>query len=79
LVILVVAGYWWAKGAHMGWSQNLIPTVATDEVTGLEHITYEKGFMPGIDLLATGAAGAVVLWLVSLFLARRTYKKSTHP
>ncbi len=75
LVTLVVSGYWWAKGAHMGWSQNLIPKVTIDEVTGLEHITYQSGYIPGIDLVAIGAASGLFLWLGSLFFGRRTQNK----
>lgn len=78
VAVVVVSAYWWTKGAHLGWSQNLIPTAATDEITGLEYVTYKSGFTPGIDLLAVGGAGAVLLWIVSLFLGRRTDKNSSH-
>jgi hypothetical protein len=69
LVILVgTAGFWAAKGAHRGWSQNRVPVSQTDEITGIDYITYEERFVPGVDVLAAGAGLATALFALSFFI-----------
>ena len=70
-LILVLAGaaYWAVAGANRGWTKNNIPIKTVDEVTGIEGITYEKRFVPGVDFLGVVAIGAAVLTGVS-FLFR---------
>lgn len=57
--------YWLTAGAHRGWSQNRVPVVQTDEVTGIAFTTYENRFVPGIEILATGVALAAGLFAFS--------------
>jgi hypothetical protein len=64
-------GFWAAKGAHRGWSQDKVPVKAVDEVTGLEHITYEDRYVPGVDFLAGGLALAGAVAGTSLFLRKK--------
>jgi polyisoprenoid-binding protein YceI len=57
---------WLATGANRGWTKTSIPKKTLDEVTGIEAITYEKGFVPGVDFLGATLLGAGVLASASL-------------
>lgn len=71
LLALVATGVWWAAtGAHRGWSKNTVQVLELDPITGIEKITHEDRFVPGVDTLALGAGAAAVLFGAS-FLIRR--------
>jgi len=62
LALVLLAGGWWlAAGAHRGWTQTLVPVKTLDEVTGIEGITYQRRFVPGVDFLAAAVLGAGAL------------------
>lgn len=65
------AVWWAADGAHPGWSKNTVAVHTLDEITGIEQITYEKRFVPGIDTLAFGLVVAVGLSGLSALIGRR--------
>jgi hypothetical protein len=73
---VTTAGYWAAKGAHTGWSQNRVPVTKTDEITGIAYIVYEDRFVPGVDALAAGVGLAGGLFAASFFF-RPKNKKTT--
>lgn len=75
LLLLGVVGFWAAKGAHTGWSMNQVPVKQTDEITGIEFVTYDQRFVPGIEFLGGGVGFATGLFVVSLLFKR----KSTQP
>lgn len=78
LRFLAIAGllaglvFWWAKGAHTGWSMHRVPSKQTDEVTGIEFVTYEERYVPGVDFLGLLAGAGVALLAVSFFIQRKT-------
>lgn len=72
LLLLGVVGFWAAKGAHTGWSMNQVPVKQTDEITGIEFVTYEKRFVPGVEFLGGGAGLAAGLFAVSLLFKRKS-------
>jgi len=65
--------YWSGKGAHTGWSMDRVPTTQVDEITGIEFITYEDRFVPGIEWLG-GAVGLAVLSFGLSFFFRNKEK-----
>lgn len=70
LVLIVAAVALWAStGANRGWTKTSVPVKTLDEVTGIEGITYEKQFVPGLDFLGAVLLGAGVLTGIS-FLFR---------
>ncbi len=71
IVAVATAGYWAAQGAHRGWSQNRVPVKSVDEVTGLEHVTYEDRYVPGVDFLGGGLLVAGVLAGASLLFRQK--------
>ncbi|MDQ5977388.1 MAG: hypothetical protein QG602_360 [Verrucomicrobiota bacterium] len=72
VLLIGVVGFWTAKGAHTGWSMNQVPVKQLDEITGIEFVTYEKRFVPGIEFLAGGAGLAAGLFVVSLLFKRQS-------
>lgn len=70
VLFLGTVGFWAAKGAHTGWSQNRVPVPQTDEITGIEYVTYEDRFVPGVEFLAGGVGLAAGLLVASLFFKR---------
>ena len=61
ILALAAAGCWLAAGANLGWTKTSVPLKTVDEVTGLDHIEWQKKFVPGIDFLgATLVAAGVV-------------------
>jgi hypothetical protein len=53
--------FWAAAGANRGWTKTSVPRKTVDEVTGIEGVSYEKRFVPGVDLLGAALAGAGIL------------------
>jgi hypothetical protein len=72
LLVLGGLGFWIATGANTGWTKNSIPKKTIDDVTGIEAITYEKKFVPGIELMGGIIVGAGALAGLSfLFRSRK--------
>ncbi len=78
-VILAVGsiGWWLAAGANRGWTKTSVAVKETDEITGITVDKYEKRFVPGIELLGTALAGAVVLAGASFLFGKK--KTQTDP
>lgn len=75
LVAAVMAG-WLFLGGHRGWTKTTVTRWEKDPVTEIEGPVIEKRFVPGVDLLAVGLAGALTLFIVSLFV-RKTESTNT--
>ena len=73
LIVLAAAGFWLTAGANRGWTKNQVEKKSLDEVTGIEGVSYEKKFVPGMDFLGAAVIGAAFLTGVS-FLLRNTNK-----
>jgi len=71
LVLAAVVGWWASTGAHRGWSKNTVEVRTLDEITGIEQITYDDRFVPGVDTLALGAAAAAALAGLSFAFGRK--------
>jgi hypothetical protein len=53
--------FWAAAGANRGWTKTSIPKKIVDQVTGIEGVSYEKHFVPGVDFLGAALLGAGIL------------------
>lgn len=71
VLALAVIAWWLIAGAHRGWTKTSVPVKTLDEITGIEAITYEKRFVPGVDFLGAGLIAAGTL-LGASFLFRKT-------
>lgn len=75
LIALATVVIWLATGANRGWTKTSVMVKTPDPVTGIEGISYEKKFLPGVDFLGAAFGGAVLLAGVSFFF--RKSKKQT--
>lgn len=66
LVLVASVVVWLATGANRGWTNTSVAIKTLDDVTGIEGITYQKKFIPGVDFL--GAAGLAALLLAGTSL-----------
>ena len=74
-LVLLAGGLWLAAGANRGWTKTAVPVKTTDEVTGIEGISYQPRFVPGVDFLGAVALGAGALAGVSLLFRTKTTTK----
>lgn len=73
--ILIVSAVilWLALGANHGWTKTSVLKKTLDPVTGIEGISYESRFVPGVDFLAAAAIVAGLLGGASfLFRTKQT-------
>ena len=78
LLVLVAAVTWLGTGANRGWTKTSVPVKTLDEVTGIEGITYQKAFLPGVDLLGAAFGGAALLAGASLFFRKPQTNQPTN-
>ena len=71
VVALSALAFWAARGANRGWTKTEKEVRTMDEVIGIEKITYEKGFWPGVELLGGALLGAGVLAGASLLIRNK--------
>ena len=77
LVVLLAAGVTWlATGANRGWTKTSVPVKTLDAVTGIEGITYQPKFLPGVDFL--GAAFVVAAALAGTSFLFRNKNKTNN-
>ena len=74
-ILLVTAGTWAGTGGNRGWTKTSVAVKTLDDVTGIEGITYQKKFLPGVDFLGAGAGLAILLAGTSLFFRKPTSSK----
>jgi hypothetical protein len=70
LVALIAAVTWLATGASRGWTKTSVPVKTLDDVTGIEGITYQPKFQPGVDFLGAALLSAAVLAAASFFFPK---------
>jgi hypothetical protein len=68
-VVLATLIFWSATGFNRGWTKTSLPVKTVDDVTGIEAVTYQKKFIPGVDFLAA-AMGVGILFFGTSFLFR---------
>jgi hypothetical protein len=64
--------FWAAAGANRGWTKTSVPKKIVDQVTGIEGVSYEKHFVPGVDFLGAALMGAGILAGISLLLRTKS-------
>jgi len=74
-VVLAAVGTWLVTGANRGWTKTSVMVKTLDPVTGIEGITYQDKFLPGVDFL--GAAAGIAAALAGGSLLFRSKNKTT--
>jgi len=64
--------FWAAAGTNRGWTKTSVPRKIVDQVTGIEGVTYEKHFVPGVDFLGAALVGAGILAGISTLLRTKS-------
>lgn len=72
VVALVAVVFWTVAGANRGWTKTSVAVKAVDEVTGLEGITYQSRFVPGLDFLGGALLAAGILAGASFVFQNKT-------
>ncbi len=67
---LFAFAFWAAAGWNKGWTKNQIAIPQTDEITGIEFITYQDHFAPGLELLSAAFFFSIALFGIT-FLRRK--------
>jgi hypothetical protein len=74
ILALVVAlggvAAWAATGANRAWTKTEVQVKTLDEVTGIEGISYQKKFQPGVDFLGVTFGCAALLAGASFFFRK---------
>lgn len=78
IVALASVAVWLVTGANRGWTKTSELIKTMDEVTGIEGITYQKRFAPGLDFLGAALLGAGILTAAS-FLFRKHNNQIKNP
>lgn len=78
LVVLASVVTWVATGANRGWTKTSQPIKTLDPITGIEGITYQPKFYPGVDFLGAAFAAAGLLAGASL-LCRNQNQTNVKP
>ena len=78
LILLGAIGTWLATGANRGWTKTSVAVKTLDEVTGIEGITYQKKFLPGVDFLGVAFGGAALLAGASFFFRKPKTNQPTN-
>jgi hypothetical protein len=71
-IVLAAVTIWVVTGANRGWTKTSVQVKTLDPVTGIEGITYQDKFLPGVDFLGAAAGLAVVLAGSSLFFSNKS-------
>ena len=70
VVALAAVTTWLATGANRGWTKTSVPVKTLDAVTGIEGISYQKRFQPGVDFLGAAFGGGALLAVASFFFRK---------
>jgi hypothetical protein len=79
LVLALTLTIWSSGGFHRGWSQTQIPTTHIDPITEIEFVTYEDGFVAGMDFVFLGVGITTLLFASSIVLMIRQRRKLQKP
>ena len=79
VIALAAAAVWVATGANRGWTKTSVPVKTLDDVTGIEGISYQKKFLPGVDFLGAAALAAGLLAGTSLFFGKPKTNQTNQP
>ena len=78
LVVLAAVVTWAATGANRGWTKTSQAIKTLDPITGIEGISYQPKFSPGVDFLGAALAAAGLLAGSSLLFRNKNQTNNKH-
>lgn len=72
LSLVLVLTHWLSAGANTGWSMDRVPLQKFDEITEIEYTVYEERYVPGLDVIAIAATGAVLCFSLTFLPLLKT-------
>ena len=55
ILLIAAIAFWIYAGANPGWTRTAVPVKTLDKVTGIEGVSWQKQFVPGVDFLMVAA------------------------
>jgi len=71
VLALAATGTWVTTGGNRGWTKTSVPVKTVDEITGIEAVSYERRFLPGLEFLGAALLGASLLAAASLLFRNK--------
>jgi len=68
VLLLATVGLWAGLGGRMGWTETQIAEKRPDSVTGIVRVESHPAFVPGVEFLALGVGGAIIIFAATLFV-----------
>lgn len=68
VLLLATIGLWAGLGGSLGWTKTKVPLEQTDPVTEIKYVEWKPAFVPGVEFLALGAGGAILIFAATLFV-----------
>lgn len=75
LILVLTVSLWVSLGGTLGWTKTSVEIKKIDPVTEIEYVEYENRFVPGVEVLALGVCGAVILFAVTLIRIPKSKSK----
>ena len=77
-VLLGALGYWAAAGGNRGWTKTSVPIKTVDDVTGIEGVTYQKKFIPGVEFLAVAGVASFLCAGLSFLFRTKSFAQTSN-
>jgi hypothetical protein len=68
VLLLATLGLWVGLAGTLGWTKTQTPIERVDPVTEIKYVEWKPGFVPGVEFLAVGVGGAVIIFAATLFV-----------
>jgi len=68
VLLLATVGLWAGLGGRMGWTETQITEKRPDSVAKIERVESRPAFVPGVEFLALGVGGAIIIFAATLFV-----------
>jgi hypothetical protein len=69
MLFVATVGVWAGLGGSLGWTKTKIEVRgAPDPVTEITPVEWKSAFVPGVEFLALGVCGSVIIFATTLFV-----------
>jgi hypothetical protein len=68
VLLLATMGLWAGLGGRFGWTETQVTEKRADPAGGGERVESHPAFVPGVEFLALGVGGAILIFAATLFV-----------